>query len=74
MNCILFQEILSFIYLVQFILNVTIYCRLPVKVRAVFACSNTGVVGSNPTRGMKVRLRLLCFCAVLYVGSGLVTG
>jgi hypothetical protein len=37
----------------------------------VFARSNTGVVGSNPTRGMYVCVRLFCVCAVLCVGSGL---
>jgi hypothetical protein len=36
----------------------------------VFDCSNTGVVGSNPTRGMDVCLRLFCVCVVLCVGSG----
>jgi hypothetical protein len=27
-----------------------------------FACSNTGIVGSNPTEGMDVCLRLFCVC------------
>jgi hypothetical protein len=35
----------------------------------VFARSNTGIVGSNPTQGMDVRLRFFCVC----VGSDLVT-
>jgi hypothetical protein len=39
----------------------------------VFACSNTGIVGSNPTRGMDVYVRLFCVCVVLCVGSGLAT-
>jgi hypothetical protein len=38
------------------------YCGL-----AVFARSNVGIVGSNPTRGIDVCLRLFCVC----VGSGL---
>jgi hypothetical protein len=40
----------------------------------VFARSNTGIVGSNPSRGMNVCARLFCVCVVLCVGSGLVTG
>jgi hypothetical protein len=32
----------------------------------VFACSNPVLMGSNPTQGMDVRLRLICVC----VGSG----
>jgi hypothetical protein len=39
-----------------------------------FACSNAGIVVSNPTRVMDVCLRLFCVCAILYVGSGLATG
>jgi hypothetical protein len=35
---------------------------------------NTGTVASNPTRGMDVCMPLFCVCAVLCVGSGLVTG
>jgi hypothetical protein len=31
----------------------------------VFARMNTGIVGSNPTRGMDVCLRLFCLCVVL---------
>jgi hypothetical protein len=30
-----------------------------------FARSNTGIVGSNPTHGMDVCLRLFCVCVVL---------
>jgi hypothetical protein len=33
-----------------------------------------GVVGSNPTQGMDVWVRLFCVCVVLCVGSGLATG
>jgi hypothetical protein len=40
----------------------------------VFAHSNTGIVGSNPTRGMDVCVRLFCVCFVLCAGSGLATG
>jgi hypothetical protein len=41
------------------------------KSSIVFARSNTGIVGSNPTQGMDVCVRLFCVCAVLYAGSGL---
>jgi hypothetical protein len=37
-------------------------------------CSNTGIVGSNPTHGMDVCVRLLYVCVVLCTGSGLATG
>jgi hypothetical protein len=40
----------------------------------VFARSNTGIVGSNLTRGMDVCVPLCCVCVVLGVGSGLATG
>jgi hypothetical protein len=40
----------------------------------VFVRFNTGVVASNPTRGMDVCVRLFGFCVVLCVGSGLATG
>jgi hypothetical protein len=42
--------------------------------RTVFARLNAGVVGSNPTKGMGVCVRLLCVCVVLRVGSGLTMG
>jgi hypothetical protein len=52
--------------------------RMPVrglpKVWTVFVRSNTGVMGSNPTRDMHVCMRLFCVCVVLCVGSGLATG
>jgi hypothetical protein len=44
------------------------------KASTVFARSNTGIVGSNPTRGMDVSARLFCVCVVLCVSSGLATG
>jgi hypothetical protein len=44
------------------------------KARTVFAGSNAGIVGSNPTQGMDVSLCLFYVCVVLCVGSGLVTG
>jgi hypothetical protein len=40
----------------------------------VFARSNTGIVGSNPIRGVKVSMRLFCVYVALRVGSSLTTG
>jgi hypothetical protein len=54
------------------ILPITVAARS--KAWTVFACSNTGIVGSNPTRGMDVCVRLFCVCVVLCVGSGLAMG
>jgi hypothetical protein len=45
-----------------------------VKAWIVFARSNTGIVGSNPTRGMDVCVRLFCAFVVLFVGGCLDTG
>jgi hypothetical protein len=44
------------------------------KVWTLFASSNAGVESSDPTRGMDICVCLFCVCAVLCVGSGLVTG
>jgi hypothetical protein len=44
------------------------------KAWTVFARSDAGIVGSNPTRSMDICLLLFCACAVLCVGSGLTTG
>jgi hypothetical protein len=44
------------------------------KVCTVFARSEAGIVGSNPTQGMHVCVRLFCVCIVLCVGSGLAMG
>jgi hypothetical protein len=43
------------------------------KAWTVFVRSNTGIVGSNPTRGMHVCMHLYCVCDVPCVGSGLET-
>jgi hypothetical protein len=40
----------------------------------VFARLNAGIMGSNPTQGMDVCVRLFCVCVFLCVGSGLATG
>jgi hypothetical protein len=44
------------------------------KARTVFALLNTGILGSNPTRGVDVCVHLFCVRVVLFVGSGLGTG
>jgi hypothetical protein len=64
------------------VFNILIHIRrqLPITVAAwskaqiVFARSKAGIVGSNPTEGTEVCVRLICICVVLYVGSGLATG
>jgi hypothetical protein len=40
----------------------------------VFACWNTGIVGSNPTEGIDVCVRIFCVCAVLWADSDPATG
>jgi hypothetical protein len=55
----------------QFTLPDTKRSYIPVTVAArsnalnVFVRSNTGIVGSNPTRGMDVCPRFFCVCVVL---------
>jgi hypothetical protein len=44
------------------------------KAWKVFARWNTRIVGSIPTRGMDVCVRLFCVCVVLCAGRGLATG
>jgi hypothetical protein len=46
------------------------------KAWTVFARSDAGIVGSNPTQDMDVWcvMRLFCVCVVLYLGSGIATG
>jgi hypothetical protein len=41
------------------------------KAWTVFARSNAGILGSNPTQGMDICVCLFCVCVVLHVGSGL---
>jgi hypothetical protein len=43
------------------------------KTRTVFARTTAEIVGSNPTQGMDICVRLFCVC-VLCVGSGLAMG
>jgi hypothetical protein len=44
------------------------------KVQTVFAGSNTGIMGSNPTTGMDVFVPLFCVYVVLRVGSDVAKG
>jgi hypothetical protein len=44
------------------------------KAWTVFARSNTGIVGTNPSPVMDVYVRLFCVCVLLCAGSGLATG
>jgi hypothetical protein len=67
-------------YDVLLFLRVSSYKEEPFTVAArskawtVFACSNAGIVGSNPTQSMDVCLHLFYVYGVLRVGSGLATG
>jgi hypothetical protein len=54
--------------------NVPIAVAARSKARTIFVHSNIEIVTSNPTQGMDVCVRLFCVCAILCVGSGLVTG
>jgi hypothetical protein len=56
-------------YLIQ-----SITVAAPSKAWTVFSSSKTGVVGSNPTRGMVACVRLFCACVFLCAGRGLATG
>jgi hypothetical protein len=40
----------------------------------IFTRSDTGVVGSNPTRSLDARVRLFCVCVIVCAGSFLATG
>jgi hypothetical protein len=44
------------------------------KAWRVFASSNTGIMGSNPTQGMNVCVRIFCVSFVMCVGSDLAMG
>jgi hypothetical protein len=46
----------------------------PSKAWTVFTCSKAGIVGSNPTWGINVSVRLFCLCAALCASRGLATG
>jgi hypothetical protein len=56
----------------MFLPPITVIARSTVW--TVLASSNAGIVGSNPTWGINVCVRLLCVCLVLCVGSGLAKG
>jgi hypothetical protein len=52
-----------------FLINYMLYSPISVvaqsKAENVFACSNTWLVGSNPTQGMDVSLHLFCVSVFL---------
>jgi hypothetical protein len=54
------------------ILPITVAVRS--KAWTAFARTKAGIVGSDPTQGMDVYVRLFCVCVVQYVGSGLAMG
>jgi hypothetical protein len=58
--------------MVQFVSGEPITVAARCKEWTVFARSNTGIVGSNPTC-MDTCVRLFCVCTFLYAGSGLAT-
>jgi hypothetical protein len=64
--------LLYFVTIQLLSLPITVTARS--KTRTVFDYLNTGIVGSNPTRGMNVCVHLFCVCVVLCVGSDLATG
>jgi hypothetical protein len=65
-----------YIYCVNYTLNQNMPVTVAARSKAwnVFARSNTRTVGSNPTKGMNVSVRLLRVFTVLWAGSDLVTG
>jgi hypothetical protein len=78
-SSILFQTIVSILWVFIMFWCLYVKCR-PITVAArskawiVFARSNAGIVGSNPSQDMNVCLRLFCVCVILCVGIGLATG
>jgi hypothetical protein len=44
------------------------------KAWVVFVRLNVGIVGSSPTQGMNVYVRLFSVCVVLCAGSGIAIG
>jgi hypothetical protein len=61
-----YTVLINFVYVLQ--VPITVAARS--KTWTVFARWNTGIVGSNPTWGMDVSVRLFCVCAVLCVQVG----
>jgi hypothetical protein len=66
------RQLLSFLSHALMLVLTHLVCGRP-KAWTAFANSNAGIVGSNPTRGMNVCVRLFCVCIVLCVGRGLAT-
>jgi hypothetical protein len=54
-------------------INIADHRRWEAKASTIFVSSNTGIVGSNPNRGMNVCVRVFCVRVVLCVCIGLAT-
>jgi hypothetical protein len=67
-TCLFIKQVHHFTY------NMPIAVAARSKAWKVFVHSNAGIVGSKPTQGMDVCVRLFCAYVVLCVGSGLATG
>jgi hypothetical protein len=57
---------ITFVFCAHMQIYVPIAVAAPSEAWTVFACSNTGVVGSNRTRSMDGYVRLFCVCVVLW--------
>jgi hypothetical protein len=55
------------IYSIYDLMSITVAARS--KAWNVFGRSNAGIMGSNPTEGMDVCVRLFCACVVLCVAA-----
>jgi hypothetical protein len=59
-----------FLCFIRLLYSIKLQKHLPITVAArskawtVFACSNAGIAGSNPTESMDVSVRLFCLCCV----------
>jgi hypothetical protein len=69
-----FHDVSWVLWVLYEILSITVAARFNIKPWTVFARSNTGIMCSNPTWGMDVRVRLFCVYVILRVGSSLATG
>jgi hypothetical protein len=63
---------IAFIFMQIIYVPITLAARF--RAWNAFTRSIAGIVGSNPTQGMDVCVRLFCVCVVLCVGSCLATG
>jgi hypothetical protein len=74
------KSLKMFHYTIKVAFRMLYWMKLPIPVTShskawtFFARSNARIVGSSPSRGMDICLRLTCVCVVLFVGSCLATG